>query len=194
MSLPPLSGTRSSVVLLDDYQDHLVRHIFDEDSGLVTEARFADEKARGSIMARRSVVGFGSWREVGLLRAKYRVFVAVYSTRENLVLRVGSVLFQWPDVSLRAQRANVFPGIKRFQVRQGKEPLFTVRYRYFDTETWPDNGDIFCYVERATLTPGEVARTIAFWTAHAAGRDILSQELADELDKVAHAVDSGYRS
>lgn len=181
-------------VLLKDYQDNIVRYVFNEGSGLVTEARFPDEAAKEDAVARRNVRGFGSWRSVGLLRGKHRVFVAVYSSQQKLVLRVGSTVFRWPTPSLSAKRTTVFPGIKQFRLQLGQETVLSFRYRYVDRETWPDNGDILSYVERMTRTPGDVARTIAFWEANAAGRDIVSQGLADELDGVARAVDPQWHS
>lgn len=176
-------------ILLQDYRDQLVRHVLDEHSGLVTEVRFLDQRARGGTVSRRGVVGFGAWRVLGLWRSKYRVFVSVYASSRRLLLRVGTDLVIWPDASLLVRRSGPMPFIKQFEVTQGARSVLTVRYRHSDTETWPDNGDIFSYVQRATRSAGQVARTIAFWDAHAAGRDILSQEVANELDDVARAAE-----
>ncbi len=172
-------------MLLVDYIEPAIRHILDPARGLIAEARLVDEKQRDVPDARRNVVGFGCWKEIGLLRQRNRVFIAFYVSGSSLELRVGRAGFGWPDPALGAHRSRVFPGVKRFQLRRGREVVAKFLYRHVDRGPWPNNGDIFSHVERATRTPGEVARTIRFWAAHSEGRDVWTQQFQEELQRVA---------
>lgn len=180
---------QASTILLNDYRDPALRHVLDPSAGVVSEARFVDGGCSSEETARRNVVGFGAWMRVGLLRGRRSVFVCLYSAGDELIVRVGAARFRWPEPMLTARRTAVAPRVKRFQVERGGAAVFSVRYWYTDTQTWPDDGDIFSYIDRSTRSVGAAARTAAFWTAHAAGRDVTSQSLTDELDAIARRAD-----
>jgi hypothetical protein len=177
------------MVVVREYQTGAVRYCLDVEKGTVSESRLIDGSLRDRMEARRGVAGFGTWRDLGLLGWRRRVFIAVYSTGESLVLLVGAERFEWPHPDFRAQRTTVFPGIKRFSVSSRERRLLAVYYRYADTEVWPDNGDILSYVVRATRSPGSVARSIAFWAGHAAGREVATRAFHDELQAVERKAD-----
>lgn len=178
-------------VLLTDYSDSTRRHILGG-RGLITEAHVPDGIERDRAEYRLGVTGFGSWRYVGILGSRRRIFIAIYGTEDALVLRVGSAQFKWPDDTLSARRDTVFPGVKRFLVYRGRERLLHHVYCHIDRETWPDNGDILSYVERATRSRGEIVRTIHFWAAHARGQNVLESSFAAELERLAREADRAH--
>lgn len=155
-----------------------IRYALDPVSGAVTATRVRADKE-----AVRNTAGFGAWRRVGLLRNRRKLFVALYTDAKTLLMRIGDQVFDWADPNLRVARTAVAPFLKRFTVYRGETEILRLDYWYTDREVWPDNGDIFSYIDRTTHTRAEILRAIFLWTASAQGRDLTGQELADELDR-----------
>ena len=126
------------------------------------------------------VVGFGAWQKLHF-RQRRRVFTAVYSTGEQLVLRIGTFEVRWPDPDLRVSRSTVFAHVKRFRVHRADQLVLSFLYPYLDWDAFPDNGDILTYAESMTRTPNVTMRTILRFKVISTGIDPMSERYVEEV-------------
>ncbi|ABC80236.1 hypothetical protein [Anaeromyxobacter dehalogenans] len=182
----PLENT--ATVLLADYRNAPVRYILDTAAGLVTEARAVDPAAAEAGALQRGVVGFGAWQKLHF-RQRRRVFMAVYSTGEQLVLRIGTFEVRWPDPELRVRRSAVFAHVKRFRVYRADQLILSFLYPFLDWDAFPDNGDILTYAESMTRTPNVTMRTILRFKVISTGIDPMSERYVEEVAAALHEAD-----
>ncbi|WP_152643311.1 hypothetical protein [Anaeromyxobacter sp. PSR-1] len=115
--------------------------------------------------------------------------MAVYSTGEQLVLRVGTFEVRWPDSELKVRRSTVFAHVKRFRVYRSERLVLSFVYPFLDWDAFPDNGDLLTYAEHITKTANRTMRTILRLKVISTGLDPMSERYVEEVAAALHEAD-----
>ncbi|MDB5842312.1 MAG: hypothetical protein JWQ23_4264 [Herminiimonas sp.] len=171
-----------SSVLLRDYKDPMLLYILDELTGSVKTTRSFSETE-----IRNPAAGLGAWWQVGLFRGRKNLFVAFYTDRKTLVLRIGDKYFDWSNMNIYVRHEATAPMIKRLTVFRNEQPECSWAYFYGDFETRQDNGAILSHIETATATPADVLRIVYRWTDQLEGRHSADEDYLRELERRVQA-------
>ncbi len=130
--------------------------------------------------------GYADEREIGCLH-KRRVFVAFFLDGNKLTLNVGKDSFSWTDVpgELTVKRGTIFPGIRYFQIRKGKDTRlkFSYQFSYDDDFPGPLVEDIFMFIEERLSSHKEFVRTVLWFQAWIEGKDTSVADFLHDVDK-----------
>jgi hypothetical protein len=160
----------------------LLLYTLDELAGSVRATRFPTEADIGNQTA-----GLGAWWQVGLFRGRKNLFVALYTNRKTLVLRIGDKYFDWSDMNIHVRHESTAPMIKRVTVFRNEQPEYSWAYFYGDFETRADNGAILSHIETVTATPADVLRMVYRWTDQLDGRRLADEDYLHELERRVQA-------
>lgn len=153
-------------VILRDYVRPNLRYRFDSETGRV-EA-FTQDFSAGS-------VGYGSWRRLGILR-RTKVFVAVYARAPSLIVQIGEKSFNLLELRAIATRVAPRALIKRFSIFSRESTVYSCDYLFLEWESFPDNRDIFSFIEMHSRTLNDIVRESLILTAWVEGTDITSRQ------------------
>lgn len=142
-----------SIVHLLDYIDDKIVHNFDYKKHKIFEAT--------EIIRNPLLVGYFAWKKVGLSKRKV-IPVAFYLRESKLILAVADMEIEIIN-GVKGKVCKKIPLIRKFNIFQnGTNPISLV-YWHCSGRVWPDDGDIFSSVERASVSEESILRTIEVW-------------------------------
>jgi len=161
-------------ILISDFVDPFRFYLLEPSSGHVIEQR-------GSVDSSPKSSGFATYRRVGLGK-RHRVFVALYSTGQTLMVQLGGESFYFGNKELIAKRVTVPVFVRRFRIYRGQAIVVDMTYWFFEWQEWPNDGDIFSLIAKDTATREDRLRSIYFFGANSQGRDVTNPLFTQEMD------------
>jgi len=100
----------------------------------------------------RGAVGYGQFKNIGLLGSQMKVFTAIYAFQNRLLVRVGREVFNFDQMSLHAITDINFPVLfaRRFRIMADGKSSVDFKYWHFNIDSWPDDADLLSFVADAT--------------------------------------------
>lgn len=120
------------------------------------------------------VAGYSSRKKIGVLRLRI-ITVAVYCEGERLILWVDGKKVDLSKDAVRGTVRLAAPFVREFRLTQDERVLYACSYWHSGARTWPDDGDVFSYVQRITDSPDSLARAHRIWTASLAGQPFIDE-------------------
>ncbi|MEI6147726.1 MAG: hypothetical protein WCS01_01390 [bacterium] len=151
------------------------------------ERHFILQEPQGKWIVAKGEPPEPTWGYATLVRQWYGlaapVFVAVFTDRKTVLLRVGDRLFDLGDSrTLFRETWSGIPG-KRFTVLTDGKKAASVAYNPLgiDRDPW-DSDSIFDYLVQGFTDRTQLGRTVFVWTAVGEGRKLDSPEFVAELE------------
>src|SRR5438105_929768 len=108
---PPIKHeeiTKVAEVLLFNYYGGRKFYSLETETGAIREQ--VAPKHQNDILP---AAGLGAFRTVGLFRHRHKIFIALYADQQIMLMRIGSLVFDWADPTLRVKREAIAPYVKR---------------------------------------------------------------------------------
>lgn len=154
-------------IRLEDFLDPKITHLLE-----VEGPASAMKTGEGS-----GKCGFGQRRRLGLFE-KSKTLVSFFATNEGSFVALGDRMFRVSNHQLKKEVP--FPFVRRFEIWEGCDRVFSCCYFSFELDSWPHTGDIFEYILEVADDHDWLYRFEAQWLASRSGLD-LSDETSRSL-------------